>query len=98
MGKRNFVIPLEPVQGWWSAVYCPGGWSGHSGFPDDELSSEEGIAKTVYELSECDDDIIALNPCKRDAAQPSEPSAGQDPSANQAGVGLPKCTYTCCSW
>ena len=37
MGKRG-IISDEPVQGWWSSVYCPGGWGGHSGFPpsDDE--------------------------------------------------------------
>ena len=97
MVKRKFVISSEPVQGWWSAVYCPGGWSGHSGFPDDELSSEEGVAKTVYELSECDDDTITLSPCKSGAALPSEPSAGQGSRTDQAGAGIPK-WHTCCSW
>lgn len=88
MGKRKFVLPSEPVRSWWSNVYCPGGWSGHSGFPDDELSSEEGVAKTVYELSECDDDIVTLNPCNSGDAFPSEPSAGQGPSTDQAGTGI----------
>ena len=31
----------EPVTNWWSNVYCPGGWGGHSGFPSDDDSSDD---------------------------------------------------------
>ena len=35
----------EPVQGWWSSVYCPGGWGGHSGFPpSDDESCDVAVA------------------------------------------------------
>lgn len=52
MGKRAATFDDEPVQAWWSSVYCPGGWGGHSGFPpsEDELCDVDVTADAGNKL------------------------------------------------